>query len=92
MQMTDPLGKLLCVGNGGRQEDIMNIVRKKDDGLFPNHTSLWKTQKAIDLVFKNKLQPRTFSKAHLFCRFARTKVLHPKIKAASSVSVSDRRF
>lgn len=28
VEMADPLGKLSGVGDGGRQEDIMDVIRK----------------------------------------------------------------
>ena len=42
--MAYPLCKLPGVGDGGREKDIVNIVRKKNDGLLPNNSSLCKTK------------------------------------------------
>ena len=44
VEMADPLGELLGVGNGGRQKDIVDIVRQQNDGLLPYHTTIWKGQ------------------------------------------------
>ena len=41
VQMTDPLGKLARVGDGGREEHVVHIVRKQNDCLLPHNTSLW---------------------------------------------------
>ena len=41
MQMTDPLSKLSSIGDRGRQKDVMDIVRKQDDRLLPNHAPVW---------------------------------------------------
>ena len=38
--MAYPLSKLSGIGDGSRKKDIMNVVRKKNDGFFPNNTSL----------------------------------------------------
>ena len=41
MEVTDPLRELPCVGNGGRQEDVVDVIGEQDDGLLPHHSSLW---------------------------------------------------
>ncbi len=46
VQVTYPLSKLLGVGDGGRQEDIVHVVREKDDGLLPHHTTLYREEAA----------------------------------------------
>ena len=40
VEMADPFSKLSSIGDSGREKDIVNVVRQKNDGLFPNHTSL----------------------------------------------------
>ena len=42
VQMTDPLGKLSCVGDGCREEHVVHVVGEKNDGLLPDHTPLWR--------------------------------------------------
>lgn len=49
VQVADPLCKLLGVGNGSRQKHIVYIVGKKNDGLLPNHTTLWNRKEVGDL-------------------------------------------
>ena len=39
--MADPLGELLGIGDGGWQEDVVDIVRQEDDGLLPYYTTVW---------------------------------------------------
>lgn len=41
MKVTNPLSELLGVGDRGRQENVMHIIRKKNDGLLPYNASLW---------------------------------------------------
>ena len=42
--MAYPLCKLPGIGDGGREKDVVNVVRKKNDCLFPNNSSLWETK------------------------------------------------
>ena len=42
--MAYPLGKLPGIGDGGREKHVVNIVRKKNDCLLPNNSSLWETK------------------------------------------------
>lgn len=44
VQLAYPLCKLAGVGDGGRQEHIINLVWEEDDGLFPDHTALYTKQ------------------------------------------------
>ena len=41
MEVTDPLRELPCVGDGGRQEDVVDVIGEQDDGLLPHNPSLW---------------------------------------------------
>ena len=41
MEVTDPLRELPRVGDGGRQEDVVDVIGEQDDGLLPHHPSLW---------------------------------------------------
>ena len=41
MEVTDPLCELPGVGDGGRQEDVVDVIGEQDDGLFPHNPSLW---------------------------------------------------
>lgn len=52
--MANPLSKLSGIGDGGWQEDVMHIVRKKNDGLLPHHTALWKSKIGAELVTNNR--------------------------------------
>ena len=49
MQVRDPFGKLSGVGDGGGQEDVVDIVRKQDDGLLPDDAALLVSH-VVDLV------------------------------------------
>ena len=40
VQLAYPLCKLIGIGDGGRQEHIIDFVWEKDDGLLPHHTPL----------------------------------------------------
>ena len=50
VQMAYPLCKLPGVGDGGRQKHIVNVVRKKNDSLLPNYSSLWGNKKIVYLL------------------------------------------
>lgn len=41
MKVTNPLSELPGVGDSGWQENVMHIIRKKNDGLLPYNASLW---------------------------------------------------
>ena len=41
MEVTDPLRELPRVGDGGRQEDVVDVIGEQDDGLLPHNPSLW---------------------------------------------------
>lgn len=40
VQVADPLCKLSGIGDGSGQEDVMHIIRKKNDGFLPHHSTL----------------------------------------------------
>ena len=40
VHVADPLCKLQRVGNGGGEEDVVDVVRQKNDGLFPDNATL----------------------------------------------------
>lgn len=44
VQLAYPLCKLAGIGDGSRQEHIINLVWEEDDGLFPDHTALYTNQ------------------------------------------------
>ena len=50
MEVTDPLRKLPCVGDGGRQEDVVDVIGEQDDGLLPHNPSLWERKLIIQNI------------------------------------------
>ncbi len=48
MNITDPLCKLQCIGDGGREEDIVYVVRQENQSLLPHNTSLYRIQHRIN--------------------------------------------
>ena len=40
VEETNPFCELTCVGNSGRQEDVVDVVWQENDGLFPDDTAL----------------------------------------------------
>ncbi len=49
MRVRDPLGKLACVWNGGRQEGESRCARRQHNALLPHHAALHVAQ-VVDLV------------------------------------------
>ena len=49
VKVSNPLGKLSGVGNCGRQEHVVNVVREQDDGLLPHNPTLLVSH-VVDLV------------------------------------------
>ena len=41
MEVTDPLRELPRVGDGGRQEDVVDVIGEQDNGFLPHHSTLW---------------------------------------------------
>ena len=50
--LDDPLSKLTRVWNGSRKEAIFDLLGQKDNGFFPNYTSLLVTH-VMDLIENN---------------------------------------
>lgn len=43
MRLAYPFGELHCIRNGGRKKHVANGVREENDGLFPDHPTLFIT-------------------------------------------------
>ena len=41
MKVAYPFSKLSGIGDGRGEEDVMDVIREKDDRLLPYHTTLW---------------------------------------------------
>lgn len=84
--MANPLSKLSGIGNGGWQEDVMHVIRKKNDGLLPHNTTLWNSQKAVWFVIINAT---VLAKLLLWLVFKTmlSVAVAPKLPAGLSISV-----
>lgn len=59
VRLADPLGELHGVGDGSGEENVSHAVRKQDQGLLPNDTSLYEIRISVSLG-RAKERHRTF--------------------------------
>ena len=56
VDLADPLCKLSCVRDRGREEDVVNRLWQHDDALLPNDTTLYNYP--IQWLFYRNQQPK----------------------------------